>query len=55
MFSLGSGIGFTLVIYIFSTIREKLEISNIPRSFKGVPIAFITAAIMAILLGRYVI
>lgn len=55
VFSLGSGIGFTLVIYIFSTIREKLEISNIPRSFKGVPIAFITAAIMAILLGRYVI
>ncbi len=55
VFSLGSGIGFTLVIYIFATIREKLEISNIPRSFKGVPIAFITAAIMAILLGRFVI
>ena len=54
IFSFGSGIGFTLVIYIFATIRERLEISNVPKSFKGTPIALITAAIMALIFGRYI-
>lgn len=45
--SLGVSLGFTLVIYIFATIRERLEIANTPEGFKGVPIALITAAIMA--------
>ena len=40
-------IGFTLVIYVFATIRERLEIANVPESFKGIPIALITAGIMA--------
>lgn len=54
VFSLGSGIGFTLVIYIFSTIRERLETSNVPKPFKGTPIALITAAIMALIFSRYI-
>lgn len=54
IFSFGSGIGFTLVIYIFSNIRERIEISNVPKSFKGTPIALITAAIMALIFGRYI-
>lgn len=53
VFSVGSSLGFTLVIYIFSTIREYLETRNVPKSFKGYPIAFITAAIMALIFGRY--
>lgn len=53
-YSLGSSIGFTLVIYVFSTIREKLEVSNVPKSFKGLPIALITAAIMSLLFTRYI-
>jgi electron transport complex protein RnfA len=40
-------IGFTIVIYIFATIRERLDIANVPASFKGTPIALITAGIMA--------
>ncbi len=40
-------IGFTIVIYLFALIRERLEIANVPESFKGVPIALITAGIMA--------
>ena len=40
-------LGFTLVIYVFATIRERLEIASTPEGFKGVPIALITAAIMA--------
>ena len=54
IYSLGSSIGFTLVIYIFSTIRVRLESSNVPRSFKGIPIALITASIMSLLFMRYI-
>jgi len=51
--SIGSSLGFTIVMYIFSTIREKLEQTNIPKCFKGLPIAFITASIMALIFERY--
>lgn len=40
-------IGFTIVIYVFATIRERLDIADVPASFKGTPIALITAGIMA--------
>lgn len=53
VFSIGSSLGFTLVLYLFASIRERLETSNIPESFKGYPIALITAAIMALLFTRY--
>ena len=47
--TLGVAVGFLLVIYVFSTIRERLELSlNIPKGFKGVPIALIVTGIMAI-------
>lgn len=54
IYSFGSSIGFTLVIYIFSSIRERLEISNIPKCFKGYPIAFIVAGVMALIFSRYI-
>ena len=46
--SLGTGLGFALVMLLFSAIREKLETSEIPESFKGVPIALITAGLLAL-------
>lgn len=53
VFSVGSSLGFTLVIYIFSTIREYLDTRNVPKCFKGYPIALVTASIMALLFTRY--
>src|SRR5574344_246962 len=53
VFSIGSSLGFTMLIYIFSTIREYLDSKDIPASFKGVPIALITASIMALLFSRF--
>ena len=47
-YSLAVSLGFTLVIYIFSTIRERLETSNTPKSFVGNPIALIVAGLMAL-------
>ena len=45
---LGTSIGFLLIIVTFSCIRVRLESANTPKAFKGLPIALITAAIMAI-------
>lgn len=45
--SLGAGIGFTLALILMSSIRERLDNSDIPKPFKGVPIALITAAMMS--------
>ena len=53
IYSVSASLGFTLVIYIFSTIRERIEINDVPESFKGIPIALITAAIMALVFARY--
>ena len=43
----GISSGFALVIYLFSTMRERIDTNTVPRGFKGVPIALVTAAIMA--------
>ncbi len=47
---LGTSIGFLVIIVVFSCIRVRLESANTPKAFKGLPIALITAAIMAIAL-----
>lgn len=44
----GAALGFTLAIVLFAGIRERLEISDIPESFQGYPIALITAGIMSV-------
>ncbi len=54
IYSIGSSVGFVLVIYIFSTIRERLEEAPIIKSFQGYPIALITAGIMALIFSRYI-
>ena len=46
--AIGTSAGFLLVIVVFSCIRVRLESANTPKAFKGLPIALITAAIMAI-------
>lgn len=46
--ALGGGVGFTLVLIIMSGIREKLDLAETPVSMKGLPIAFITAALLAL-------
>ena len=45
--AIGTGLGFAVVIFVFSTIRYRLDSSNTPKAFKGIPIALITAALMA--------
>lgn len=46
--SIAVPVGFGLILVIFSTIRERLEISKTPKSFLGNPIALIVAGLMAL-------
>ncbi len=41
------GVGFTLALILMAGIRERMELSKIPKPFKGLPIALITAGILA--------
>lgn len=46
--AIGTSLGFLVVIVIFSFIRIRLEEYKTPKCFKGIAIALITAAIMAL-------
>ena len=48
VYALSISVGYMLVIFIFSSIREQLEKAPVPKAFKGVPVALITAAFMAL-------
>ena len=43
----GVAVGFSLALLLLAGIRERLEFANTPKNFKGVPIAFITAGLLA--------
>ena len=47
IYSFGTPLGFALVLYIFSTTRERLDLCDVPKPFIGNPIALIVAAIMS--------
>lgn len=48
VFGFGAAFGFGLVLVLFSAIRERLEMANVPESFRGLPIALMTAGIMSL-------
>ena len=43
-----SGVGFTVAIILFSSVREHLEYANYPKAFEGFPIALVTASLLSI-------
>lgn len=47
VFAASTAIGFTLAIVLFAGLREKLELADVPRAMKGIPIALITAGVLA--------
>jgi electron transport complex protein RnfA len=46
--ALGAGIGFTIALIIFASVRSRIEASNIPKTFAGVPSTLIAAAIVSV-------
>ncbi|MBI5331842.1 MAG: electron transport complex subunit RsxA [Betaproteobacteria bacterium] len=48
LFGLGGALGFTLVLVLFAALRERLEAADVPKPFRGVSIAMITAGLMSL-------
>jgi electron transport complex protein RnfA len=48
IYGFGAGVGFSLVLVIFSSMRERLAASDVPLPFKGASIAMITAGLMSL-------
>ena len=47
VYALSTAVGYGLAMVLFAGIRETLALNSVPKSFKGVPIALISAGIMA--------
>ena len=47
VYAVASALGFGLAMTLFAGMREQLELANVPKAFKGIPIALITAGILA--------
>jgi electron transport complex protein RnfA len=46
-YNVSTAIGFALALVIFAGLRERIEFEEAPKAFQGVPIALITASILA--------
>ena len=46
-YTIGISLGFTLAMVIFAGLREHLELVEVPKGVRGIPIALITAGILA--------
>ena len=46
--SLGVGVGFLVAMILFAGVRSRIEKSPSPKSFKGIPITLVAAAIVAL-------
>lgn len=46
-YGFSTAIGFTLALWIFAGIRQQLDLEDVPAEMKGVPIALISAGILA--------
>lgn len=47
VYAASSALGFGVAMVLFAGIREQLDLVSVPKSFKGTPIALITAGILA--------
>jgi electron transport complex protein RnfA len=50
VYAISTSIGFTLALTLFAGIREQLSLSTIPKAMQGIPIALLTAGLLALAL-----
>lgn len=48
LYGFGAALGFSLVLILFSAMRERLAVGDVPTPFKGAAIAMITAGLMSL-------
>ncbi|MBN2527471.1 MAG: electron transport complex subunit RsxA [Deltaproteobacteria bacterium] len=46
--AIGAAAGFAIALLLFAGLREKMDTANVPESFKGAAIAFVTAGILSL-------
>ncbi len=47
VYSISTAVGFGVALVLFAGIRERLDFEDMPKAFKGIPIALVTAGILA--------
>ena len=47
IYAVATAIGFALALVLFAGIRERLDVEDVPQALRGVPIALITASLLA--------
>ena len=47
VYAFATSVGFGLAMVLFAGLREQLALNDVPKSFKGIPIALVTASILA--------
>tara|TARA_Y100001935_G_scaffold184714_1_gene153346 strand:- start:49783 stop:50364 length:582 start_codon:yes stop_codon:yes gene_type:complete len=47
LYGFGAAVGFSLVLILFSAIRERIAVADVPEPFRGNAIALITAGLMS--------
>jgi len=47
-YGFGAALGFSLVLVLFSAMRERLAVADVPEPFQGAAIAMITAGLMSL-------
>ena len=47
-YGFGAAVGFSLVLILFSALRERITVADVPEVFQGTSIALITAGIMSL-------
>jgi Na+-translocating ferredoxin:NAD+ oxidoreductase subunit A len=48
VFGFGAAVGFSMVLILFSAMRERLAVADVPVPFKGAAIGMITAGLMSL-------
>jgi electron transport complex protein RnfA len=48
LYGFGSALGFTLVLLLFTGLRERLALAQMSETFAGTPIGFITAGLLSL-------
>ena len=47
VYAFATSLGFGLAMVLFAGLREQLALNDVPKAFKGIPIALVTASILA--------
>ena len=48
VFAMATALGFGLALILFSGLREQLDLANVPKSMRGVPVALVVAGLLSL-------